>query len=106
VFGFLPEQFMVFHWHGDTFRLPPEALPLARSAGCENQAFLYHGRVLALQFHLEVTAASVRQMVQHGDNEMVPDKYVQSAADVLAAPSDRFQRMNNAMFGILDRLPK
>ncbi len=44
----------VLHWHGDSFALPPEALLLASSALCANQAFAIENYALALQFHLEV----------------------------------------------------
>ena len=40
VFGPLAPGLSVYHWHGDTFDLPPEAVHLARSAGCAQQAFL------------------------------------------------------------------
>ncbi|MGB1409093.1 type 1 glutamine amidotransferase, partial [Alloalcanivorax venustensis] len=40
----------VLHWHGDTFAIPDGAVHLARSWGCENQAFRFGDRVLALQF--------------------------------------------------------
>ncbi|MEO6837664.1 MAG: type 1 glutamine amidotransferase, partial [Ginsengibacter sp.] len=42
----------VFHWHGDTFNLPKNAMHLAESEACKNQAFLYNGNVLGIQFHL------------------------------------------------------
>ena len=45
----------VFHWHGETFELPPGAELLASSDLCRNQAFRLGDRVYALQFHLEVT---------------------------------------------------
>jgi len=45
----------VFHSHADTFTTPSGAIRLASSQACENQAFLYEQRVLALQFHLEAT---------------------------------------------------
>jgi GMP synthase (glutamine-hydrolysing) len=106
VFGFLPERMTVFHWHGDTFSLPAGAKHLAWSDGCENQAFLYNDSVLGLQFHLEVTEESVRQIVQNSANEVVQAKYVQGAEEMLATRSDTFHRINDAMFGILDRLPK
>jgi GMP synthase-like glutamine amidotransferase len=51
---FLPTQLKVFHWHGDTFELPEQAIRLAYSEGCSNQAFLYNEKVLGLQFHLEM----------------------------------------------------
>jgi GMP synthase (glutamine-hydrolysing) len=50
-----------FHWHGDTFDLPPGAEPLAKSQLYENQAFTVGGYGLALQFHPEVTAAGLER---------------------------------------------
>jgi GMP synthase (glutamine-hydrolysing) len=46
----------VFHWHGDTFDLPPNARPLAMSERYENQAFTIGDFALGLQFHPEVSA--------------------------------------------------
>jgi len=105
IFGFLPERFTVFHWHGDTFDLPDGAVHLARSEGCENQAFLYNRRVLGLQFHLESTMESVRDIVRNCGHEIREDKYVQSGETMLSASPGDFSRINNMMFGILDRLP-
>ncbi len=45
----------VFHWHGDTFDLPPGALCLASSKLYANQGFAIDDFALALQFHPEVT---------------------------------------------------
>jgi GMP synthase-like glutamine amidotransferase len=50
----------VFQWHGDTFDLPRGAVRLASSELYPNQAFRYNDRVYALQFHIEVTPAIVR----------------------------------------------
>lgn len=55
----LAECLQVFHWHGDTFDLPPGALHLASSKLYANQAFAIDDFALALQFHPEVTAAGL-----------------------------------------------
>jgi GMP synthase (glutamine-hydrolysing) len=62
----LPSRFMAFHWHGDTFDLPPGATPLFRSDLYENQGFRWGRNVLAIQFHLEVTAAMVDEWLADG----------------------------------------
>ena len=46
----LPRKATVFHWHGETFDLPRGAVRIARSAGCENQAFQIGKNVIGLQF--------------------------------------------------------
>jgi len=43
----------VFHWHLDTFTLPPGATHLATSAETEFQAFRLQRAVYGLQFHFE-----------------------------------------------------
>ena len=55
-----PSQMNTFHWHGETFDLPEHAIHLARSEGCEHQAFCIGDRVLGLQFHLEATPVMIR----------------------------------------------
>ena len=57
----------VFHWHGDTFDLPENAILLASSAATKNQAYIYKGRVLALQFHLEQTDETMHEMIETGE---------------------------------------
>jgi GMP synthase-like glutamine amidotransferase len=56
--GGFPSSFQVFQWHSDTFDLPKGASLLAESDFCKNQLFRM-GTAIAVQFHLEETAAEV-----------------------------------------------
>jgi GMP synthase-like glutamine amidotransferase len=47
--------FEAFHWHGETFSIPPGATRLLQSAHCANQAFL-RGPHLGMQCHVEMTS--------------------------------------------------
>ena len=51
----------LFHWHGDTFDLPPGALHLAKTIPYMNQAFAIDNFALGLQFHPEVTASGLER---------------------------------------------
>ncbi|HET6725699.1 MAG TPA: glutamine amidotransferase [Gammaproteobacteria bacterium] len=48
----------VLHWHNDRFALPANATRLASTSPTANQAFAWQN-TLAMQFHPEVTAASL-----------------------------------------------
>jgi GMP synthase-like glutamine amidotransferase len=99
-----PASLPVFHWHGETFELPAGALPLARSAACANQAFRLGPRVFALQFHLETTPAAARALVEHCGDELVAAPYVQSAAEILAAPPERYAAARAVLHRLLAAL--
>ncbi|BBY30520.1 type 1 glutamine amidotransferase [Mycolicibacterium sediminis] len=57
-----------FQWHFDTWRLPPGATELARTANA-SQAFLL-GRTLALQFHPELDADLLETWLAAGADEV------------------------------------
>lgn len=62
-------RFQVFHWHGETFALPPGATHLLSSQYCHNQAYAM-GRHLAFQCHIEMTAEMVRSWCEVGSQEI------------------------------------
>ncbi|MBK5970023.1 MULTISPECIES: type 1 glutamine amidotransferase [Thiorhodovibrio] len=98
----LPPRLDAFHWHGDRFDIPDGALHLARSEACEQQGFLYQGRVLGLQCHLESTPSSVAALCQHCADELSPGAYVQTAAQMTAAPGTVFAGIHAALERLLD----
>jgi GMP synthase (glutamine-hydrolysing) len=49
----LQAQTHVFQWHGCRFDIPKDAVHLARSPQCEQQAFRYGDNAYGFQFHLE-----------------------------------------------------
>lgn len=96
----LPQRFPAFHWHGDTFAIPPGSSNLIKSDACVNQAFAPADRQLGLQFHLEVTHADAQRWLAL---EAPPaDRYVQPAQEMLREP-ERFAQMNRRMEHILER---
>jgi GMP synthase-like glutamine amidotransferase len=96
-----PTEFEAFHWHGETFDLPPGAVRLARSAACANQAFQWGERVVGLQFHLETTPETVRALVAHCPEDLRPGPWVQPAEQLLATPPERYAAINRLMGELL-----
>jgi GMP synthase-like glutamine amidotransferase len=80
----LPERLAAFHWHGDTYDLPPGATRLFESAACREQGFSAGVRALALQFHPEITPEMVREWARSGAAELTPSRFVQPPAALLA----------------------
>jgi GMP synthase-like glutamine amidotransferase len=58
----------VFHWHGETFDLPPGAELLGSSELCRNQAFRAGDCAYGLQFHLEVTPEMIADWCLQDEN--------------------------------------
>ena len=101
----LSEAGDVFHWHGDTFSLPTGATHLAKSEGCANQAYLYNGKVLGLQFHLETTQEGAKALCKECADELVPNTYVQTEKDILHS-EQKFKHANQLMAKLLTALSR
>ncbi|CAB1127731.1 Glutamine amidotransferase type-1 domain-containing protein [Candidatus Hydrogenisulfobacillus filiaventi] len=95
----LPARFEAFHWHGETFTLPPGARPFGRSVATRLQGFVWGRGVVGVQFHLEVTPEGVARLIDHSPGDLAPGPYVQHPAAMLA---DR--RRFRALTQTLDRL--
>ncbi|MFA9290324.1 MAG: type 1 glutamine amidotransferase [Solirubrobacteraceae bacterium] len=98
------KNYTVFHWHGDTFDLPQNAVLLASSNACTNQAFIYNNKVIGLQFHLEVTENSIQQMIEFGISELItPENYIQTEKEILNN-KNYLNSNNQRMFQLLNYL--
>ncbi len=63
------ESFNGFHWHGETFSLPEQAVHLLASPHCGNQAYAI-GKHLAFQCHIEMTPELVQSWCDVGAEEV------------------------------------
>jgi GMP synthase (glutamine-hydrolysing) len=75
VLGFDTEALEVLHWHRHGYTLPPDAVRLATSHRCAEQAFRVADNVYGLQFHVEINS----QLAGRIADEM-PDGALESAA--------------------------
>lgn len=88
-------RFDAFHWHGETFSLPDGAIRLLESDHCPNQAFEVAGRHLAMQCHVEMTEAMIRQWCELGANEIAQadSPAVQTPAAIVGGMAARLPPM-------------
>ena len=103
VFHF-PSECLAFHWHGETFDLPPGAVQLARSKACENQAFQFKHNVIGLQCHLETTPEGMAALINNCGRELVAGTYVQAEESLRATPISRYDGINQLMGDVLSYL--
>ena len=105
VFQF-PRTMTVFHWHGEPFDLPSGAVRLASSEGCINQAFQLGKAVIGLQFHLETTPESARDIIAHCRDELIPSQYVQNEEQIVSAGGEQYLSINRLMGDVLEFVQK
>lgn len=97
----LPDEFIAFHWHGDTFDIPDGAVQLALSEACINQAFEYSDRIFALQFHIESTETSIEELICNCGQQLIKRRFVQTTGEI-KENYHHINRTNKIMGKILD----
>ena len=63
------KRFESFHWHGETFTIPPGAVRIMGNRNCENQGFVA-GKNLGMQCHVEMTEDLVEIWCKSGSDEI------------------------------------
>ena len=99
LFKGIAETITTFHWHGDYFEVPPNAVSLASSDKTPCQAFRYGTNVYGLQFHIEVSHDGVAQMASAFARELEREKI--SADEMIAREADyesAMERLSDTVF--------
>ncbi len=105
-FGAGLESFNSFHWHGETFSIPPGATRVASSPYCENQAFVL-GPHLGMQCHVEMTPELIRAWCRDWQAEVeslarrMPT--VQTPAQMTEAVEEKTRTLNAVADRLYDR---
>jgi GMP synthase-like glutamine amidotransferase len=81
-------EFLSFHWHGETFSLPPGASPILGNRHCANQAFAL-GKHLAMQCHVEMTEAMIRLW-----NRQWADEVNNATSPGIQTPDEMYQNLS------------
>lgn len=103
LFAQWPEYVVVGQWHGDTFDLPDGLQPCWSSEACRNQAFVFDGRVVGLQFHLEWTDEALAALLGAcGDELGAGGLYEMSAEQIEEEQPERLASGRELLFELLD----
>ena len=94
LFKGFPARFKAFQWHGDTFRIPKNAIKLASSEIFPNQAFRL-GNAYALQFHIEVMEETINDWMAEYREEMESLDYID--AESIRSDTKRYMGELHAM---------
>ncbi|MFN3396928.1 MAG: type 1 glutamine amidotransferase [Sulfurimicrobium sp.] len=90
------KAFEAFHWHGETFTIPPDATLVLSSAHCAHQGFV-QGKHLALQCHMEMTGEMVREWCDIGMAEIessLSSPAVETPQSIQRALPERIEKLN------------
>jgi GMP synthase-like glutamine amidotransferase len=103
LFNHFTNRYNVFHWHGDTFDLPSNAILVASTATCKHQAFLIGNSVLALQFHFEMNETVIEDMLLHDGHELEEQGNFIQTKEIIRQHYQHLQQNKKDMFLLLDK---
>src|SRR5262245_16385840 len=97
VFGLIEPTCTVFHMHGDTYELPPDAKNLASSSVYEQQAFRWGDLVYGLQFHLEFTEPIIQRLATEPESRDYIAKAGVDPQKLVAESSTHVRRLGDVV---------
>lgn len=95
LFSGIKSPAVVFHWHGDTFDLPQDAIRLAHSKDYRDQAFQL-GTAVGVQFHLEVDEKTIRLWLDKSKDELSKVPYI-NPQEIIRKIPENIQHIQNNM---------
>lgn len=103
----IENQFTAYHWHGDVFELPADAVCLASSALTANQAFRYGEKAYGILFHPEATVEIISSMTVDFAHEaaqagIAQEEVISDSAKYLSAFQTIAGRVFNRWVKLLD----
>jgi GMP synthase-like glutamine amidotransferase len=103
--GDAEEPLLAFHWHGETFSLPPGATRILESAYCANQAYVLNDRHVGMQCHVEMTPELIASWCDNGAAEIAASDSpgVQLSAAIQADVQTRTDRLHQLADKIYSR---
>lgn len=96
------KRFESFHWHGETFTIPPGGVRIMGNRNCENQGFVV-GKNLGMQCHVEMTEQLIDSWCDSGAEEIAASN-AGSAVQSAEQMKNRMQEKIFAMHRVADRL--
>lgn len=98
----VPGQFTAFHWHADTYTLPPHSQHLLRSNCFDQQGFVM-GDHIGMQFHLEMTREMVENWIERYGSDLLLDSDCSQSAQVILNSIDQqieaLHRISDLIYG-------
>ena len=96
-------RFESFHWHGETFTIPPGAVRIMGNRNCENQGFVV-GKNLGMQCHVEMTQELIESWCKSGAEEIATAKSptVQTSDQMRHGMRDKLGALRNVASRLYD----
>jgi GMP synthase-like glutamine amidotransferase len=99
------QTFLSFHWHGETFTIPPGATRVMENPHCANQGFAL-GKHFGMQCHVEMTEELVESWLASGAEEIAASRKspaVQEPDEITRELAPRLTALHEVANRIYDR---